>query len=105
MEQQVFYAYRYPKLKRERIVTIAFTKTETELSVGTAFCSIHDQFEKKMGRKIATGRLSRQPTFNDQPGFAFTKTFAELGLSEKPTMKEIVEFLRENIYTLTGTKL
>ena len=51
-------------------VTVAYSRNGNSVSYGASFCRPEDQFEKRMGRKIASGRLalvhSADPCWADQ---------------------------------------
>lgn len=42
-------------------ITIAYQIEDNKVKMGASFCSPHDQFNKKMGRRIAQNRLLGKP--------------------------------------------
>jgi len=51
-------------------VTFAYTNTDDHVAYNWAHCSARDQYSKKLGRRIAGGRLAKQPwsTFGLEQG-------------------------------------
>lgn len=50
-----------PDDNKSSALTLAILKKSHNYHLGWAFCSPRDQFSKKMGRTIASGRLAKRP--------------------------------------------
>lgn len=74
-----FFIYPYLGAGRAAVAVQVFRELKT-VGVGVAWCSPKDQFNRKMGRRIAEGRLLRAGNM-----------YYELPYSGEPTRKQIVE--------------
>lgn len=58
--------YHFDEGPHKRGATVAATVVEDQLHFGVSICNPGDQFNKKLGRKIASGRAIKRPQ-NIQP--------------------------------------
>lgn len=60
---RIFHFHVNPPSKDEKRATFTGIITDTDLNIGIATCSKKDQFSRKKGRVISTGRAVSKPLF------------------------------------------
>ncbi len=88
--------FQYVSVPRRRNpVTVAYTATETngviDITIGASFCASRDRFNRRLGRKIAEGRL-----LNGDP-ITFTGMIGEGESFNQAVVREIDEFVSRRV--------
>jgi len=63
-----YYLRDFVSVRSSYNVTISYTRISDDVvAFGASFCASHDSFNKKLGRKIARGRMENNPHFVSSP--------------------------------------
>lgn len=83
--KEFYYLYSKPEDKKQRISLVGYiNKKENLLQIGLSECSISDQYNRKLGRKIAEGRSKKKP-------------YIKISLDSEVTERKVLDILYKEL--------